>query len=38
LDILKMSKNENLEVNVCKKFTLLGDALNTKKIIQNLLA
>jgi len=38
LDILKMSKNENLEGNVCKNINLLGDALNTKKIVQNLLA
>jgi hypothetical protein len=28
-----MSKNENLDVNVGKKVILLGNALNTKKII-----
>jgi hypothetical protein len=38
MDILKMSNFEKLEENVCKKFTLLGDALNTKNFIQNLLA
>jgi hypothetical protein len=38
MDILKMSKIENLEENVCKKTTSLGNALKPKKIIQNLLA
>jgi len=38
MDILKMSNFEKLEENVCKKFNLLGDALNTKIFIQNLLA
>ena len=33
MDILKMSNFENLKVNVCKKVILLGDALNSKKII-----
>jgi hypothetical protein len=38
MDILKMSKIENLDGNVCKKFTSLGNALKPKKIIQKLLA
>ena len=38
MDIFKMSNFENLEVNVGKKFILLGDALNTNFLIQNLLA
>uniref|UniRef100_A0A6C0HB43 Uncharacterized protein n=1 Tax=viral metagenome TaxID=1070528 RepID=A0A6C0HB43_9ZZZZ len=33
-----MSNFQNLGVNVGKIFILLGDALNTKKIILNLLA
>jgi len=38
MDILKMSNFEKVEENVCKKFNLLGDALNSNILIQNLLA
>jgi hypothetical protein len=41
MDIFKMSNFQNLGVNVGKKMKtsfLLVDALNTKKIIQNLLS
>jgi hypothetical protein len=38
MDILKMSIFQNLGVNVSQKVILLVDALNTKKIILNLLA
>jgi hypothetical protein len=33
-----MSKNEKQRLRICKKVILLGDAVNTKKIIQNVLA
>jgi hypothetical protein len=38
MDIFKMSNFENLKENVGKKITLLDNALNSKKIIQKLLA
>jgi hypothetical protein len=38
MDILKMSKNEKWRWRICKNVILLGDAVNTKKIIQNVLA
>jgi len=38
MDILKMSIFKNLEGNVCNNVILLDNDLNTKKIIQNLLA
>jgi len=38
MDILKMSIFEKLGVNVSEKFILLDNAVNSKKIIQILLA
>jgi hypothetical protein len=37
MDIFKMSIFQNLGVNVSQKVILLGNALNTKKIILKLL-
>jgi hypothetical protein len=33
-----MSKNEKPRWRICKKVILLGDAVNTKKMIQKVLA
>jgi len=38
LDILKMSIFEKWRWSFCKKVISLGDAVNTKKIIQKVLA